>query len=168
MVRILGCIAVLILGIGISGCEHRAEILMLPLADGDLTWVQTESDVHLLAEHIEDEAKWLLAQAIARAECVSAAAYRAPEVVVRHTTAPNPLIKTVTPPKNRGPRRIDLNTASMRELQRLPRVGPVLAQAIIDARPYHSIHDIRRVKGVGAKTFEAMEPMLSVSGADED
>lgn len=165
MVRIilLWIVAILLLG-----CEHRAEILMVPLGEGDLQWVATESSASLLASHIEDEAKWLVAQSLARAECMSAAAHRSPEIITRES-------KTTPSPRNdvastRAPQRrtIDLNTASSRQLQRLPRVGPVLAQAIIDARPYGSVHDLRRVKGVGAKTFESMEPLLTVSGADED
>ncbi len=49
--------------------------------------------------------------------------------------------------------KININTASAKELQTLPGVGPKRALAIIDGRPYGSIENIMNVKGVGEKTF---------------
>lgn len=152
-----------------AGCEQKSAILMVPLDDEPLQWVDVQSDASGLAQHIDQQARWIVAQSIARAECLSASAERAPRIAQRS------FIKTTPPPpegvestKTSHARRIDINTASLRELQRLPRVGPVLAQAIVDARPYRTIQDLRRVRGVGAKTFESMKPLLSVSQKDED
>lgn len=61
--------------------------------------------------------------------------------------------------------RIRINDAGLDDLMRLPRVGPSLAGRILDARskagPFRTIHDLRRVKGIGPKTAALLEPCLS-------
>ncbi len=57
---------------------------------------------------------------------------------------------------------IDLNTASATELESLPGVGPKTAQAIIEQRPYSSVDDLLRVKGIGEKTLEKLRPYIKV------
>jgi hypothetical protein len=76
----------------------------------------------------------------------STAASRAPRRTSPGVGAPPPPLE-----KKRSATdvRIDLNTAPLDELTRLPGVGPVLASRIVDARPYASVDDIRRVRGVG-------------------
>jgi len=59
-----------------------------------------------------------------------------------------------------APNGVDLNSANLAELARLPRVGRVRAQAIIEFRrthaPFESIFDLLNVPGVGPITFAAM------------
>lgn len=60
---------------------------------------------------------------------------------------------------------INVNTAPADELQRLPGVGPVMAQAIIAARtakPFDTVNDLDRVKGIGPKTLDKLRPFVVV------
>jgi competence protein ComEA len=57
---------------------------------------------------------------------------------------------------------VNLNTATRAELEALPEIGPVKAQAIIDARPFSSIEDVMRVKGIKEGTFEQIKDRITV------
>ncbi len=50
--------------------------------------------------------------------------------------------------------RVEINSASLEQLDKLTGIGPALGQRIIDARPFSSIDDLTRVKGVGGKTLQ--------------
>jgi competence protein ComEA len=63
---------------------------------------------------------------------------------------------------------ININTATQDELASLPNIGSSKAQAIIDYRKanggFKSLEDIKKVKGIGDKTFEKIKPKLALSG----
>ena len=56
--------------------------------------------------------------------------------------------------------RLHLNSASVTELEALPRVGPTLARRIREGRPYRSVDDLDRVDGVGPATILALRPFV--------
>lgn len=61
--------------------------------------------------------------------------------------------------------RLDPNTASEVELDRLPGVGPAVARAIVEARAegrFRSVSELTRVPGVGARTVERLAPHLDL------
>ncbi|MGC1481106.1 MAG: helix-hairpin-helix domain-containing protein [Chthoniobacterales bacterium] len=58
--------------------------------------------------------------------------------------------------------RISVNAADADTLETVPGVGPVIAGRIIDARPFDSIEDLRRVKGIGAATLDRMRGSIGL------
>lgn len=60
--------------------------------------------------------------------------------------------------------RIDLNTADVSALDTLPRIGPAMAQRIVDWReangPLSSVDDLLAVSGIGPKTVDALRPLV--------
>lgn len=58
--------------------------------------------------------------------------------------------------------RVNLNTATKEELEALPEIGPVKAQAIIDARPFSKAEEVMRVSGIKTATYEAIKDKITV------
>ena len=67
-----------------------------------------------------------------------------------------------------GPGKVNINTATAEQLAYLPRVGPAVAQRIVDHREangrFKEAEELMLVPGIGEKTFELLEPYVSVSG----
>jgi competence protein ComEA len=61
--------------------------------------------------------------------------------------------------------KVDLNTATLEQLDALPGVGPVLAQRIIDHRErnggFHSVGELRTVDGIGAARYEELKDLVT-------
>jgi competence protein ComEA len=61
---------------------------------------------------------------------------------------------------------ININTATAADLETLPRIGPALAQRIIDYRtangPFARIEDIQNVRGIGPATFDQIKDLITV------
>ena len=70
--------------------------------------------------------------------------------------------KAATAPKLAPGQKVDLNTASKAELDALPGIGPVKAQAIIDGRPFKTIDEIKRVKGIKDVEFGKIRDIITV------
>lgn len=61
---------------------------------------------------------------------------------------------------------ININTATAAELETLPRIGPAMAQRIIECReangPFEAIEDIQDVPGIGPATYEGLKDLITV------
>jgi competence protein ComEA len=61
-----------------------------------------------------------------------------------------------------APHSVSINTASVAELDRLPRIGPALAARIVEHRtrngPFGRIEDLEAVRGIGPRMMEQIRP----------
>ena len=63
---------------------------------------------------------------------------------------------------------VNVNTASAAQLELLPRIGPSVAQRIVEHREengkFASLEDLMLVRGVGERTFALLKPYVALSG----
>lgn len=68
------------------------------------------------------------------------------------------------------PSRLNLNRASADELASLPGIGTVLAQRVVAFREsvggFQKIEDLREIKGIGAKKYDRLKSLVTVSTED--
>lgn len=61
---------------------------------------------------------------------------------------------------------VNLNTATVADLDSLPRIGPAMAQRIIDFRTangrFSSVDELQNVTGIGQKTFDGLKDLVTV------
>jgi DNA uptake protein ComE-like DNA-binding protein len=62
---------------------------------------------------------------------------------------------------------VNINTASAKELESLPGVGPSHADEIIANRPYSSVDDLSRVKGMTPRVISQLRQFAKTDGATE-
>ncbi len=70
--------------------------------------------------------------------------------------------KEVSSSKSNISGKININTATLEELDSLPGIGLTYAQRIIDGRPYSSIEEIKNIKGIGDSTFEKIKDQITI------
>ena len=54
-----------------------------------------------------------------------------------------------------GSLRVNLNTATLTELESIPGIGPARARQIVARRPYKSVDELIEISGIGPKSLEA-------------
>lgn len=61
---------------------------------------------------------------------------------------------------------VNVNTATLDQLEALPGIGPVLAQRIVDYReqhgPFHAVEDLLDVSGIGDSHLADLKPLVTV------
>ena len=97
----------------------------------------------------------LMATIVAQTAAASPQAARTAGAAKAKATATNP---------------VNLNSASVAQLQTLPGIGPSAAQRIVDYRQkngsFKKIEELMNVKGIGEKSFLKLKPLITV-GADK-
>ena len=65
---------------------------------------------------------------------------------------------------------LDLNRATADELEALPGIGAVLAQRVVAFREsagrFRTVDDLRGIKGIGAKKFDRLKSLITVSTSE--
>ena len=63
---------------------------------------------------------------------------------------------------------VNVNTATVEQLELLPRIGPSVAARIVEHRDsngkFASLEDLMLVRGIGERTFDLLKPYVSLSG----
>src|SRR5512135_3123807 len=86
----------------------------------------------------------------------------APAKAAPPSKAPAGVEKRAAPMKLAPGERVNINTASKEQLEALPGIGPVKAQAIIDGRPYKAPEDIMKVKGIKEGSFIKIKELITI------
>jgi hypothetical protein len=84
-------------------------------------------------------------------------------VLAGQTSTKTKTSQEATASSTKSTAKVDLNTASERELDRLLGVGSATAKKIIAGRPYSSVDDLSKA-GVSASTIKKITPLVTVSG----
>lgn len=83
----------------------------------------------------------------------------------QHAAAPQPSSKPAAA-QSAPTSPINVNSASVDELIKLPGIGPARAKAIVETRAklggFKKLEDLMRVKGIGRATFRKLEPMMKL------
>jgi len=84
-----------------------------------------------------------------------------PRAAPRPRAEPAP--RRAAAPKSAAPAPpVDINRASEEQLRALPGVGSVLASRIVEARPFTSLDDLRRVRGLGRAKLEKLTTAIAL------
>jgi DNA uptake protein ComE-like DNA-binding protein len=57
--------------------------------------------------------------------------------------------------------KININTCSKEALESLPEIGEVLAERIINNRPYKDVYELDKVKGIGPETINVLKEQVT-------
>jgi competence protein ComEA len=96
-------------------------------------------------------------------DLVTATAPAAAKTGTSKTTPKTADATTKDMPKLKAGEKVNINTASKAELDVLPGIGPVLAERIIEGRPFKTIEDVMKVKGIKEGEFSKIKDMISVN-----
>lgn len=111
---------------------------------GGLTYKADKDRIPSLAKKLKDE------------ECV----------IIPNIDRPDTVIN-ISSDKDKEEELININTADKNDLEKIPGVGPVTAQKILDYREengyFESIEELMNIKGIGEKTFENMKNKITVN-----
>lgn len=88
------------------------------------------------------------------------------EATVAPPTAASKSSTARTPTAQAPPGKININTATLEQLDTLPGIGPAIAQRIIDYRTqngdFKKIDDLKKVRGIGDAMFDQIKDLVTL------
>jgi competence protein ComEA len=57
---------------------------------------------------------------------------------------------------------VDLNKATLVQLQTLPGIGPALANRIVENRPYTTVEELTEIRGISVELLERVRSLITV------
>jgi len=63
---------------------------------------------------------------------------------------------------------VNINTATLEQLETLPGIGPARARLIIEHRTYSSVDDLKRIKSIPGNVIEDLRPLVLVNGETQE
>jgi competence ComEA-like helix-hairpin-helix protein len=75
---------------------------------------------------------------------------------------PSPLTR-----HEKGSLRLNINTATIEELETLPEIGAARARLIVTNRPYQSVDDLAKLQGIGSKLTNDLRSLIKIDGTTE-
>ena len=84
----------------------------------------------------------------------------------RTITEPQKTSQTSAITPTKGSKWLDINRATVQELQALPGIGEVLARRVVEQRKargsFRAVEDLLEVKGIGEKRLNSLRPLILV------
>ncbi len=121
-------------------------LLFLAVIVSSIYWLMPRPEMTITLETLEQEPETAIT-AVALAQASS-------------TNFNKRTMTSITPPK------VNINTASQSDLERLPRVGPKLAERIMQYRAqlgkFTTVSQLQEVSGIGEKTLAKMAPFIEL------
>jgi competence ComEA-like helix-hairpin-helix protein len=77
------------------------------------------------------------------------------------------LFKSPAPVAEKGSLRVNINTATIEELQTLPGIGPAKARLIAANRPYQSVENLAELQAIGPRLATDLRPLIKIDGKTE-
>jgi competence protein ComEA len=150
----------------VVGCGQREVLRFVPAAPGYAVERPEEEEGSadgVKAAQAKVAASARLAERVAASE--RALRHPAAQPAPTRSRAAAPVVEEGSAAAAAPPALVDLNTATLAELDALPRVGPAMAARIVAKRPFRRPDDLRRVSGIGPSTLRAIKPLVTVSAA---
>jgi competence protein ComEA len=92
-------------------------------------------------------------------------------VLASQSQAQTTRTRTIEPTADKPTVQVNLNTATVADLQQLPGVGAKVAARIVDYRqkqgPFKRIEELMNIQGIGEKSFLKLRPQITVGGKTE-
>jgi competence ComEA-like helix-hairpin-helix protein len=121
--------------------------------------------------------RWLIGLTLAY--LIGGSTFQAVETFRWHEVLKSPALQDPPPPaparerERDTPKRsstlVNINTATVQELDGLPGIGEHMAQRIVEYRqkngPFKRLEDLMGVRGIGEKNFLKLKPLITISSA---